>query len=134
MGGTKKKGVVRAASPWPDHSYNHQDHNHCAHAAAILTETAELKQITDSTQGLPSRDLFIQFMSSVKDLAVKVRDCEGQSGQTEVLQQLHQIQNILNKQTEEMKTLQQSLQSSKATNSLPNLVPLAKLNHIRMQL
>lgn len=131
MGGTKKKGVVGAASPWPDHSYNHQDHNQRAHAAAILSETVELKQIADRTQGLPPRDLFIRFMSSVEDLAVKVRDCESQSGQTEVLQQLHQIQNMLNKQTEEMKTLQQPLQSSKATNSPPASSPPSQAKSYR---
>lgn len=131
MGGTKKKGVVGAASPWPDHSYNHQDHNQCAHAAAILSETVELKQIADRTQGLPPRDLFIRFMSSVEDLAVKVRDRESQSGQTEVLQQLHQIQNMLNKQTEEMKTLQQPLQSSKATNSPPASSPSSQAKSYR---
>ena len=108
MGGTKKKGVVGATSPWPGHSYNNQDHNQCTHTAAMLSETVELKQITDQTQGLPPRDLFIWFiMSSVEDLTVKVCDHKGQSGQTEVLQQFHQIQNMLNKQTEEMKTLQQ---------------------------
>ena len=131
MGGTKKKGVVGAASPWPDHSYNHQDHNQRAHAAAILSETVELKQIADRTQGLPPRDLFIRFMSSVEDLAVKGRDCESQSGQTEVLQQLHQIQNMLNKQTEEMKTLQQPLQSSKATNSPPASSPPSQAKSYR---
>ena len=80
MGGTKKKGVVGAASPWPDHSYNHQDHNQRAHAAAILSETVELKQIADRTQGLPPRDLFIRFMSSVEDLAVKVLELLSRSG------------------------------------------------------
>lgn len=100
MGGAKKKGVVGAASPWPNHSYNHKDHDQCAHAAAILTETAELKQVADRTQGLPPRDLFIRFMSSVEDLAAKVRDrasnngSEDHDGQKEVLQQ---IQNMLNK-------------------------------------
>lgn len=123
MGGAKKKGVVGAASPWPDHSYNHQDHDQRAHAAAILTETAELKQIAGQTQGLPPRDLFIRFMSSVEDLAEKVRDHEGHNSQTEVLQQLHRIQDMLNKQTLEMKTLQQPMQPSKATKSPPTSNP-----------
>lgn len=76
MGGARKKEV----SPWSDHSYNHKEHDQCAHAAAILTETAELKQITDRTQGLPPRDLFTRFMSSVKDLAAKVRDRQSNNG------------------------------------------------------
>ena len=42
MGGEKKKGVVGAAS-----------HDQRAHAAAILSETVELKQIVDRTQGMP---------------------------------------------------------------------------------
>jgi len=50
-----------------------KDHDESAHAAAILTETAELRQIADRTQGLPPRDLFILLMSSVEDLATKVR-------------------------------------------------------------
>ena len=122
MGGAKKKGVVRATSPWPDHSYNHKDHDESAHAAAILTETAELKQIADRTQGLPPRDLFIRFMSSVEDLTAKVRDrtssngSEAHDGQKEVLQQ---IQDMFNKQTEEMKALQYSMQPLKVTNSPP---------------
>ncbi|ODM16198.1 hypothetical protein SI65_08197 [Aspergillus cristatus] len=126
MGGARKKGVVGAASPWPDHSYNHKDHDQCAHAAAILTETAELKQIADRTQGLPPRDLFIQFMSSVKDLAAKVRDrqsnngSEDHNGQKEALQQ---IQNMLSKQTEEIRTLQHSMQPPKVTNSPPSYTP-----------
>ena len=120
MGGAKKKGVVGAASPWPDHSYNHKAHDESAHAAAILTETAELKQIADRTQGLPPRDLFIRFMSSVEALAAKVRDCgstngsKDHNGQKEVLQQ---IQSMLNKQTEEMKALQHSTQIPKVINS-----------------
>lgn len=126
MGGAKKKGVVGAASPWPNHSYNHKDHDQCAHAAAILTETAELKQVADRTQGLPPRDLFIRFMSSVEDLAAKVRDrasnngSEDHDGQKEVLQQ---IQNMLNKQTDEMKTLQYSMQPPKVTSSPPASSP-----------
>ena len=114
--------MVGAASPWPNHSYNHKDHDQCAHAAAILTETAELKQVADRTQGLPPRDLFIWFMSSVEDLAAKVRDrasnngSEDHDGQKEVLQQ---IQNMLNKQTDEMKTLQYSMQPPKVTSSPP---------------
>ncbi|ODM14239.1 hypothetical protein SI65_04177 [Aspergillus cristatus] len=126
MGGAKKKGVVGAASPWPDHSYNHKDHDQCAHAAAILTETAELKQIADRTQGLPPRDLFIRFMSSVEDLAAKVRDrqsnngSEDHDGQKDVLQQ---IQSMLNKQTEEMKALQHPTQIPKAINSPPSYTP-----------
>ena len=126
MGGAKKKGVVGAASPWPDHSYNHKDHDQCAHAAAILTETAELKQIADRTQGLPPRDLFIRFMSSVEDLAAKVRDrqsnngSEDHNGQKEALQQ---IQNMLNKQTEEIKTLQHSTQAPKVIHSPPSYTP-----------
>ena len=126
MGGAKKKGVVGAASPWPNHSYNHKDHDQCAHAAAILTETAELKQVADRTQGLPPRDLFIRFMSSVEDLAAKVRDrasnngSEDHDGQKEVLQQ---IQNMLNKQTDEMKTLQHSMQPPKVTSSPPASSP-----------
>lgn len=126
MGGAKKKGVVGAASPWPDHSYNHKDHDQCAHAAAILTETAELKQIADRTQGLPPRDIFIRFMSSVEDLAAKVRDrqsnngSEDHDGQKDVLQQ---IQSMLNKQTEEMKALQHPTQIPKAINSPPSYTP-----------
>ena len=122
MGGAKKKGVVGAASPWPNHSYNHKDHDESAHAAAILTETAELRQIADRTLGLPPRDLFIRFMSSVEDLAAKVRDrtsnngSEDHDGQKEVLQQ---IQDMFNKQTEEIKTLQHSMQPPKVTNSSP---------------
>ena len=131
MGGAKKKGVVGATSPWPDHSYNHQGHNQCAHAAAILSETVELKQIADRTRGVPPRDLFLRFMSSVEDLATKVRDREDQSGQTEVLQQLHHIQNTLNKQTEEMKSLQQPLQSSKVTNSPPASNPSSQAKSYR---
>lgn len=117
MGGAKKKGVVGAASLWPDHSYNHQDHDQHAHAAAMLTETVELKQIIDRTQRLPPREL---FMSSVKDLAAKVRDRAGSNsnecfgGQNEALQQ---IQGMLNKQTEEIKALQHSTQLCKGTNS-----------------
>ena len=124
MGGAKKKGVVGAASPWPDHSYNHKDHNQCAHAAAILTETVELKQIADRTQGLPPRDLFIRFMSSVQDLAAKVRDqtsnndSENHDSQKIVLEQ---IQTMFDKQTQEMKALQ--WQPPKITSSPPASSP-----------
>ncbi|BCR92136.1 uncharacterized protein ACHE_80036S [Aspergillus chevalieri] len=127
MGGAKKKGVVGATSPWPGHSYNYKDHDQCAHAAAILTETAELKQITDWTQGLPPRDLFIRFMSSVEDLAAKVRDGQGNNGsedhdglKEEVLQQ---SQSMFNKQTEEMKALQHSTQTPKVIDSPPAYTP-----------
>ena len=80
MGGAKKKGVVGAASPWPDHLYNHKDHNESAHTAAILTETAELRQIAEQTQGLPPRDLLIQFMSSVEDLTTKMHNHASNNG------------------------------------------------------
>jgi hypothetical protein len=65
-------------------------------------------------------------MSSVKDLAAKVRDrasnngSENHDGQKEVLQQ---IQDMFNKQTEEMKALQYSMQPLKATNSPPTSNP-----------
>lgn len=48
--------MVGAASPWPDHSYDHQDHDQRAHAAVILSGTVELKQMVDRTKGLPPRD------------------------------------------------------------------------------
>ena len=70
-------------------------------------------------------------MSSVEDLATKVCDREDQSGQIEVLQQLHHIQNTLNKQTEEMKSLQQPLQSSKVTNSPPASNPSSQAKSYR---
>ncbi|OJJ79435.1 uncharacterized protein ASPGLDRAFT_52701 [Aspergillus glaucus CBS 516.65] len=131
MGGAKKKGVVGAASPWPNCLYNHKDHNEGTHAAAILTETAELKQIADWTQGLPPQDLFIWFMSSVEDLAAKVHNCasnngsENHDGQKEVLQH---IQDMFDKQTEEMKALQYSMQPLKATNSPPASNPSGHAN------
>ena len=113
-------------SPWPDHSYNHKDHNQCTHAAAILTETAQLNQIADQTQGLPPRDLFIQFMSSVDDLTAKVRDCQSNNGSEDYNGQkdaLQQIQNMLKKQTEEIKTLQHSTQTPKVIYSPPTYTP-----------
>lgn len=55
-----------------------------AGSTAILSEPVELKQIADQTRGVPPRDLFIQFMSLVENLAVKVHNRESQSGQIEV--------------------------------------------------
>ena len=46
-------------------------------STAILSEV-ELKQIADQTQGVPPRDLFIQVMSLVENLAVKVHNHESQ--------------------------------------------------------
>lgn len=53
-------------------------------STAILSEPVELKQIADQTQGVPPRDLFIQFMGLVENLAVKVHNHESQSDQIEV--------------------------------------------------